>query len=205
MSHDEAQQIVHGATRCDAAALETLLVRHLSALTGYIRLHADPVVRQHESCWDVAQSVCCDALQAVDGFEFRGEPAFRKWLFTLALRKLVNHKRHYLARKRDVGREERFVSVDGRTGLEALHASMSSPSQGAIAREAAERFERAFDRLPEDYRTVITMARIFCMPCKDIAAEMGRPEGAVRVLLHRALVRLGRLMDEGAWLARSDG
>lgn len=41
---------------------------------------------------------------------------------------------------------------------------------------------------------MITQARLLGLSHAEIADEMGRNEGAVRVLLHRALIRLGRIM-----------
>ena len=42
---------------------------------------------------------------------------------------------------------------------------------------------------------MITAARIFGQSHAEIAKELDKSEGAVRVLLHRALVRLARAMD----------
>jgi hypothetical protein len=58
------------------------------------------------------------------------------------------------------------------------------------------RLEVVFAQLPEDYRQVITLARIVGLSHAEIAGEMGRNEGTVRVLLHRALVRLGWLLHQ---------
>ena len=196
MSQDRHETLVRNASHSDGEAADSLLERHLPALLGYVRLHADPMIRRHESCADIVQSVCREVLRDMDGFEYRGEPAFRNWLFTRAMSKLINRKRFYLQQKRDPARERRISQVEAQTRLEALYAGLCSPSQDAIAGETLERLERAFDELPEDYRQVITLARIVGMSQAEVAEEMGRQPGAVRVLLHRALVRLGRLMHE---------
>ena len=65
----------------------------------------------------------------------------------------------------------------------------------AIADEDMERLRDAFTELSDDHRQVITLARVVGMSHAEIADEMGRSEGAVRVLLHRALVRLGWLLS----------
>jgi RNA polymerase sigma factor (sigma-70 family) len=58
--------------------------------------------------------------------------------------------------------------------------------------EELERLEAAFDRLPDDYREVITLARLVGLPLAAIGRQMGgRSEGAVSMLLARALTRLG--------------
>lgn len=81
--------------------------------------------------------------------------------FTRALRKLMNRVRHYLAQRRDVLWQQPLTEGHGSlVGVAAVYSSMCSPSHGAIAHETAERLERAFDRLPEDYRRVITPVRL---------------------------------------------
>ena len=53
-----------------------------------------------------------------------------------------------------------------------------------------ERLQRAFSTLPDEYREVITLARVVGLPHAEIAVKLGKSEGAVRILLHRALARL---------------
>ena len=167
---------------------------HFPALLAYVRLHADPMIRQNESCADVVQSVCREVLEDAASFEYRGIAPFRKWLFQRVLTKLIDRKRFYLGQKRDVRRARPLGELCTQSGLEQLYASICSPSEAAIANEDIARLERAFARLPEDYRQMITMSRLLGMTHAEIAAELGRNEGAVRVLLHRALARLGLVM-----------
>jgi RNA polymerase sigma-70 factor (ECF subfamily) len=202
MATDLHESAVERASRGDAAAIDTLLERHYPALLAYVRLHAEAVIRQHESCADIVQSVCREVLEdeELGRFAYQGEPAFRKWLFKKAMYKLVDRKKYYLAQRRDPHRVQPISQIDSRTGCEGVYASLCSPSGTAIAAEDIERFERAFALLSEDYKHVITLSRLVGMSHRDIASEMGRTEGAVRVLLHRALARLGILMQE----ARAD-
>lgn len=72
---------------------------------------------------------------------------------------------------------------------------MSTPSRAAMGAEQLAAFEQVFDRLPEDYREVITLSKLVGLSHAEIAVEMKRSEGAVRVLLHRALARLGVLLE----------
>ena len=57
------------------------------------RLHLDPLLRARESCSDMVQSVCRECLQDLGAFEFRNEPAFRKWLLQKAQSKFVDKRR----------------------------------------------------------------------------------------------------------------
>lgn len=173
----------------DRAALRDLLARHEGALRTYVRLHIDPLLRARESCSDLVQSVCRECLQDLEGFSFRNEPAFRKWLFQKALSKILDRRRYWLAERRDPRREVRGA-------CDEIRAPQFSASEVAIRNEDLAALERCFDRLPEEYRQVIVASKLYGQSHAEIAADLGRHEGAVRMLLHRALARLGRLMHE---------
>lgn len=183
----------------DRQALGLLLARHLPSLQAYVRLKAGPVLRARESLSDLVQSVCVEVLQDLPGFEFRGEARFRHWLFQHALHKVVNKANYHRAQKRDLGRERAMPAGDSASGehasVLACYASICTPSRHASGREALARFEAAFDRLPDDYREAITLQRLVGMPYAEIAAAMGRSEGAVRNLVHRGLARLTTLLE----------
>ena len=173
----------------DAAALHSLLVRNEPVLRTYVRLHLDPLLRAHESCSDMVQSVCRECLQELDAFQFRHEPAFRKWLFQKALSKIVDKRRYWLAECRDPGREDPAA-------MEQLRASHFTASEVAIRNEDLAALEACFELLPDDYRRVIVAARLLGQSHAEIGADLHRGEGAVRMLLNRALARLVRLMRE---------
>jgi RNA polymerase sigma-70 factor (ECF subfamily) len=137
------------------------------------------------------QTVCREALQSVEHYEWRGEGSFRRWLFTLAMNKLRNRADYYAAERRDAARV-----VAGSDAVDATPGGFG-PSQHAIAGEANAKFEAALDRLDEDQREVVLMARVIGMSHAEIAAELGIAEGAVRTRLSRALARLATRMASG--------
>jgi RNA polymerase sigma-70 factor (ECF subfamily) len=177
----------------DGAALEELLTQHLDRLHGFLRLRCGPALRAHESSLDVVQSVCRQVLADAGRFEYRGEPAFRNWLFQVAENKVRDHLRRFGRAKRDAGR---VVELDASAeSAVACYASICSPSAGAIAREQMERIERAFDELDDEYRRVILLSRVVGLEHAEIAAEIGQTPHYTRTLLSRALARLSTLLD----------
>ena len=175
----------------DRGALPALLAAHANALLGFVRLHASARLRLVESCSDLAQSTCREALQDLDRFEFQHPAAFRAWLFGDDGAAAASPA--CTAQKRDPARA---VSLSAAEELALLqtYAGVVSPSRHAAAREELRRFEAAFDQLPEDYRQVISLARIAQLPHEQIAETMQRSPQAVRNLLSRALARLAELM-----------
>jgi RNA polymerase sigma-70 factor (ECF subfamily) len=59
--------------------------------------------------------------------------------------------------------------------------------ESAAAREAGNAAWQAVARLPEDRRRAVVLRFVDEMSTAEIAEVLGRSEGAVRVLLHRAL------------------
>ena len=174
----------------DRAALEELLDQYLPDVRAFVRLRSDRALRQRESSSDLVQSVCREVLQHASRFRHPEPDAFRRWLFTTALRKLRDRRDFHLAARRDVKREVAGADSAAQRALLERYSGFCTPSRDAGAREELERVERAMDNLPEAYREVITLTRIAGLSHDVAAAEMGRSPGALRMLLHRALAGL---------------
>ncbi len=186
---DDSRELVKQASQGDQPAIDELLVRHLPGLRAFIRLRAGPVIRRCESESDLAQSVCREVLLHVDGFHYGDERGFKNWLYTIALRKILNRHEYYGAAKRDRLRAE----SDG--ALAAAYRTFSTPSRHAMKREEIEGLERAFDQLGEGQREVITLAYLVGLSRGEIAEQLGKSEGAVRTLLSRSLAALAAILE----------
>jgi RNA polymerase sigma-70 factor (ECF subfamily) len=199
----DLQALTDAAAAGDRGALETLLQRFLPDVRAFVRLRAGPQLRARESNSDLVQSVCREILEHAERFQHPSEGAFKHWLFTTAQRKIQHRHEYWTAQKRGAAGE---VSLDAETdssGSEALpdlmsrYRRFSSPSGVASLREEAGRIESAFDRLSEEHREVISLAYLAGLSRAEIAERMQRSEGAVRVLLHRALARMSGLLQPG--------
>ncbi|MFO0985558.1 MAG: sigma-70 family RNA polymerase sigma factor [Planctomycetota bacterium] len=197
---EHLNDLVARASRGELPAVELLLARYLPGLRAFIRLRAGALVRQKESTSDLAQSVCREILQHAERFQFQGEAGFKHWLYATALRKICNRHEYYGAGKRDAAKEvslDQTASTPGDDQLLQCYRRFYTPSQQAMMREELGRVELAFERLPEEYREVIVLARVVGLTRAEIAERMGRSEGAVRTLLSRALAQLAHLVERG--------
>jgi len=104
-----------------------------------------------------------------------GAPTFRAWLFRIARNVIANHRRS--ARRRPVAPLELAVTVAD--PLDVAHETE--------LRDEARAAWAAVGRLPDDRRRVVTLRFVEEMSAAEISDVLGRSEGAVRVLLHRAL------------------
>jgi len=182
----------------DDRALESLVVEHLPALEAYVRAKVGPAVRARESFADVVQSVCVEVLRDGPDFHYQGGPEFRAWLFQHALHKIINKQRFHTRKRRDLGKEalQLAESANGGQRLSQIYATLATPSREAIGAEFNDRFEAAFDELPDDHREAIALNRFAGLGYRDIAERMGRSEGAVRNLVYRGLARLSEALAE---------
>jgi RNA polymerase sigma-70 factor (ECF subfamily) len=135
-------------------------------------------LRDHHAAEDVTEQVFMHALRALPRFEERGEPGsstFRVWLFRICRHALSNERRRL--RRHPVARIELAADV----------AAADDPQAHAVARDELDRAWAAIERLPEERRRALVLRFVEEMSSAEIAAVLGRSEGSVRVLIHRAL------------------
>jgi RNA polymerase sigma-70 factor (ECF subfamily) len=170
-------------------AKSDLLEEHLAGLRAFVHLRLGSRLREKEESQDLVQSVCREVLADPSAFERRAGTGFREWLHRAAENKIRDRWRYWRRERRDVARE-----TPGAPESELV--DLVTPSRAAGSREELARLERAFLRLPPDYREVIVLARLRGLSHESIAAKLGRTELATRTLLSRALARLAFALED---------
>jgi RNA polymerase sigma-70 factor, ECF subfamily len=208
MNTTESRPLVLRAQGGDASALDELLAQHLPGLRAYIRLRCGAALRARESASDIAQSACRDVLENLDRFQWNGEAGFKAWLYTTALRKIADRAEYWGAQKRDAKRDvplELLAGAGGAGGSRAgearlvdIYRSVASPSQNAAGREALERLEAAFDKLDDEQREIIVLARLAGLSHAEIGERLKCTPGNARIKLFRALAALSEQLDPGS-------
>ena len=116
----------------------------------------------------------------------------------ILVRTLANQAKHHRRQTRDYQRQESLEAMLDRSSV-AIHRALAAPggssSAHAVQREQAVRLADAMEKLPADYREVFILRTLKHVPLGDIAARMGRSEGAVRMLWTRAVVRLNEMLE----------
>jgi RNA polymerase sigma-70 factor (ECF subfamily) len=142
----------------------------------------------HHDAEDVTERVFLSALGALPRFEERDTSGstFRVWLFRIA-RNAISNQRRTLSRRREA------------PAALAEHLPGEFQPDGLVLRreEHAEAWA-AVARLPVDRRRAVILRFVEEMSTTEIAAVMERSEGAVRVLLHRALRSVARELGRGS-------
>jgi RNA polymerase sigma-70 factor (ECF subfamily) len=142
---------------------------------------------------DITQEVFLRAYQAMPRFE--GRSSFRTWLYKIAHNLCLTE----IAKR---GRRGEHLSLD-EEGEEKVHWMLPDNRQGLMdeieRRDFSENVWALVGRLPENYRTALTLFYIEQARYEEIAEIMGIPMGTVKTYIHRARLRMRDLV-----LAESD-
>jgi RNA polymerase sigma-70 factor (ECF subfamily) len=200
--------LLQNAVAGDAAALESLLLQHFDRLVAHVAARMPDDVRGPLSAEDVVQDALIVVFQRIAGFQPQGGEAFFGWLARIAENRLMDAAKALRAAKRGGGRQ-RITDPHGPDAdiiplLESLHVHSRTPSRSAAAHEAAAALTAALEALDPDYRDVLRLRYIEAQPIAVCAERLQRSEGAIYMLLTRALAALrGRLGDASRFVSRS--
>ena len=131
MSESSLPLVTRAAAR-QRDAVEQLLVHHLPGLQAWLRLRMGALLRARETPEDLMQSVAREVLDDLEGFEWRGEAAFRHWLYVKAQRKLIDRARFVAAERRRPDKEQPLDPVaSGAAAALGVAASRRSRASNA--------------------------------------------------------------------------
>ncbi|MBK9383950.1 MAG: sigma-70 family RNA polymerase sigma factor [Planctomycetes bacterium] len=190
------EDLVRRAVAGEREALERLFASQLQPVHAWVRQRLGPQLRARVDTQDLAQSSLAEAFRDLGGFEWRGRESFRRWLRRIVENKIRQKAIFFRRRKRDAGRELRAHEDSAARAPADFGIEPKTPSHILDRRDELAAVERAMERLPQEYREVVRMARLEHLPYREIGERMGgRSEDAVRKLLMRALLKLTQLVD----------
>jgi RNA polymerase sigma-70 factor (ECF subfamily) len=190
ITHLDRDRALVAAARVDPARFEALYRKYLAQVYNYAYYE----LGDHHDAEDVTERTFVAALTNLHRFEERARPedghgasTFRVWLFRIA-RNVVADRQRARYRRPEEGLEAAAALTDG----------AADPAMQVARRDEASAAWRAIERLPGDRRRAVILRFVDEMSTSEIAGVLGRSEGAVRVLIHRALRSVARDLDEGS-------
>jgi RNA polymerase sigma-70 factor (ECF subfamily) len=162
-------------------AIESLFVDTQPRLLRFLR-SAEP-----RAADDLAGEVWLAIARSVRGF-VGGLPEFRGWVFTIARRRLADHRRTAVRRATDV------VDAMSLHQLAAADDPATETVTGLSGQEAADRIR---ELLPREQAEVVLLRVVAELDVAHVADALGRSANWVRVTQHRALIRLERALAGG--------
>ncbi len=200
---NDLHQLIGEAQGGTADRLGELLERYRSYLQRLARSQIDSKLRSKISESDLVQETMLSAYRDVTKFRGHTERQFAAWLRQILLHRLHYYvQRYVVAGKRDVRREcslDEFDDSQPRTnGLgrepRTLVDPSLSPAAILIRQEDSCLLAQHLARLPEDYRAVVILRSFHSLGFSEVAAKLGRSEGATRMLWVRAVSKLRKQM-----------
>jgi RNA polymerase sigma-70 factor (ECF subfamily) len=180
------------ASLVDEASLVAAAKRDPREFGPLYELYVDRIYRfayrrvgTHHEAEDITSQTFQQALQALPNYEWRGLP-FGAWLFRIA-GNIINR------RGRTSGRE---VSVEDVTVFSGFEESDDDPADLVWRSEEASNLAEMITHLPPDQQRVLVLKFSHGLKNREIGDLMGRSEGAIKQLVHRALVALRAAMGQ---------
>lgn len=170
------QTLVRRAKRGDRTAFADIYDRHYQAVYTYIfyRVGDAPLAE------DLTADVFVRLVEKIH--TFTPDKPILAWLYTIARNRVIDHHRRH-------GRTTLVALDDG------LDAADDDPVAAADAHFRQTALAAALAQLTEEQQSVILLK--FIEDCSNAcaAAILGKTEGAVKSLQHRALAALGRILQ----------
>src|SRR5256884_4112495 len=161
------------AQKGEREALEELYLQHFDRIYSYLHLS---VGNRHDA-EDLTTQTFLKMLEAIGRFRWRSAP-FSAWLFRIAHNLAMDHFR---AARRTQPEEE----VPEPPGSE--EASAEDQAMQSIGRQS---MLELIEKLSPEQQQVLTLKFVFNFPNAEVATILGKTEGAIKSLQHRALVSL---------------
>ena len=172
--------LVERAQKGDRGALEELYLIHFDRIYSYLHMS---VGNRHDA-EDLTTQTFLKMLESIGKFKFQAAP-FSAWLFRIAHNLAMDHFR--AARRWQP--EEEVPEPPGQEELSAEDEAMHSIGRASML--------ELIDDLSPEQRQVLTLKFVFNFGNSEVATILGKTEGAVKSLQHRALVSLQKQIDSG--------
>jgi RNA polymerase sigma-70 factor (ECF subfamily) len=178
-STEHVRELVARGQQGDRDALEELYLIHFDRIYSYLHVS---VGNRHDA-EDLTTQTFLKMLEKIGSFKWQSAP-FSAWLFRIAHNLAMDHFR---ARRRWQPEEE----VPEPAGEE-------EPSAEAAALQSIGRQSmlELIESLSHEQQQVLTLKFVFNFPNAEVATILGKTEGAVKSLQHRALVTLHKKLEQ---------
>lgn len=164
----------------------------------YVYIVANQVLKNHEDAEEITQDAFLRARRGL--LNFRGDSAFKTWLYRIAFNLARNRYWYWRRRKRHASVSfDAPASSKGENDL-TLAEVLSNPDeaveQTTINSELVSSTARVMDHLSTSHREILILRNVKNLTYEEIAAIMGINCGTVKSRIARARKSLRSKLDE---------
>lgn len=170
---DDAR-LIERAKRGEVEAFGCLYERYLETIYRYIRTR----VAEDRTAEDLTETVFLRSFESLSRYKEKGL-RFSAFLYQIARNLLVDHYRQ----------KEEDLPIES---ADQINVSPSRIDDLIVIQDQMDSLRVGLEALPEEYREIIRLRVLLELSTTECAQWIGRSEGAVRVLLHRAMKALKR-------------
>jgi RNA polymerase sigma-70 factor, ECF subfamily len=170
---EDVRVLVERAQHGDRDALEELYLLHFDRIYSYLHLS---VGNRHDA-EDLTTQTFLKMLEAIGRFRWQSVP-FSAWLFRIAHNLAMDHFRT----RRRLQTEDEVPEPAGSEESSAEDQALDSLGRAGML--------ELIERLSAEQRQVLTLKFLFGFVNAEVAGILGKSEGAVKSLQHRALASL---------------
>jgi RNA polymerase sigma-70 factor (ECF subfamily) len=200
---NETQELLLHAGQGQSAAVNDLLNRHREGLRNMIRARMDQKLARRVDASDVVQDVMLEASQRLHDYIRDPKMPFGLWLRQMAQDRIIDlHRRHRVARRRSIDREQQQAAMPQDQSSLDLMAQLRdpelTPAAASLRKELHERFVEAIDQLEDEDREILLMRHFEQLSNSEAAELLGVSQPAAGMRHLRALRRLREVLGETA-------
>lgn len=137
-------------------------------------------LRDQETAQDLTQEVFIRVLNSISRFEYRDDNSFVGWLYRIAQNVMIGHVRRGTLAQTPLDESLGVVDPHGQDDVFAVFDRLS--------------LAQAMRQLTVDQQQVLHLRFFADMSNAEIARQLGKTEGSVKALQHRALQALQHIM-----------
>jgi len=174
---DGEEKLIEKAVKGGASAFGSLYDHYQPKIYRFILVK----VGRREDAEDLTHQTFLGAWQNIGSYKNLGHP-FSSWLYRIARNQVIDF---YRSRKEETNIDEanpEYLVVPATAHFDVAEKMEIEKVRSAIA------------KLKQEYQDVLLMRYVEDMPLKNVAEAMEKTEGAVKLLQHRAIKELKKIL-----------
>lgn len=173
------QQLIVSASEGDKAAFSALYDHYIAQIYRFVYLKTG----SKPEAEDLTHDVFLSAWQNIGSYRHKGFP-FSSWLYQIARNKVIDH---YRTKKFTAPIDETTEALADLT----IQADVATDQSMTLAR-----IQSAMRELSDEHQNILIMRFVDDLTPFEIAQALGKTEGAVRLMQHRAIKNLRAILSD---------